>query len=207
MSKAIAVNTGKVIPLKPWGEANPQRGVAYMEHAVAFAKLFPPESELSRAQWDQFLCMRNLLTVPNEGPGTDTWMAHILRRNRLRSRINQAAQHPNITTNYGVQTYKIESAPRRYIVRPVLDVATDDDMGRYVEGKVKHKRKQLDIALQGLDLSALTPIERHTVEQTFTSGERLVNTIQFHVGQYLREMAATTKFVLDLKTKTHRIEP
>jgi hypothetical protein len=207
MSKAVAVNTGKVVPLKPWGEANPLRGLMHMDHAVAFAKMFPIGSNLSVSEWDDFLSMRGLLTIPNSGQGSDAWMAHVLRRNRVRQYVNQAAQHPNIHI-YGAQPYRIDLVGRpnqhkhdSYIVKGVFDVVIADEIGRYIKSRINHKRKQLDIALQGVDLNELSPIEKHTVEYAHRRGDGLAEIIRFHTQQYLNEMTLATKIVLSIKTK------
>jgi hypothetical protein len=209
MSKQVAVTTAKVVPLKPWGEANPQRGAVHMDHAVAFAKLFPINTRISVEQWDNFLSMRNLLTIPNTGPGSDAWTGHVMRRNRLRKYINQAAQHPNILVNYGTQPYRIDilGQPNQYgqaayIVKATFDIAIADEIGRYIERKIGVKRKQLDVALQGIDINDLTPVEKHAVEQAFMDGDWLARSVRFAAQEYANRMTLVTKMVMSIKSKT-----
>jgi hypothetical protein len=149
-----------------WGKANPQRGRNYIDQARAFGKAFPIGTTLTIEKFDEWASQLGVLFIPpaDTPKNSDTWMAHLQRRHRLRYNLNKASTHPRMET-----PFVIEALPGSSILEvrsPQLSVSQNNILRR-VNSLVVTKKKQLGYLMQSADWSVLPPHEKALAQSVY----------------------------------------
>ena len=158
---------------QPWGEANKLRGIAYHDHALAFAGAFEVGKTLTPDAFDEWAHQRGYMPQRPEtmDKRSDSWLAHLQRRHELRYRINQAATHPRMTDS-GAKSFIIVALRRGpnpkdqlWEVRSPEAAIAQHEAARRIESLITTKRRQLAYLMQSADWAQLPPAERIVAEE------------------------------------------
>ena len=89
-----------------WGSANEKRGVNYRQ-AVQFVNDFPIGTTLTNEDFDKWAHHHGYINVPFDADKqSDVWLAHLTRRNQLRTNIFKASSHVAMR-DFGVSCFVI----------------------------------------------------------------------------------------------------
>lgn len=173
----------------PWGKANDRRGKRYSELAKEFIRKFPIGSTPTVREFDLWLEENGQLQIPYDGikKNTDTWLAHLQRRNILKIRINSAATHPRMSEE-GSTPFKIVNCHGGYEVRSPQAVLASGELPRKISTLTNTKREQLAHLMQSADWSALPVHERAVAETIYEDIEAFAEDAKTAVDRINRKV-------------------
>lgn len=166
---------------KPWGDANPLRGVNHRETATMFLQRFPIGSKHTSELFDEWAQGHGFLNVPIGVPtDSDAWIAHVVRRQELRKEIISASTHPGMGTPFTVK----KGGDGKWVVLAPHEGVAQNDLGKKLVSLLSTKRTQLDHLMQCTDWDNLQPFEKAFAESIYSDIRLLQSQVTTHV-EYL----------------------
>jgi hypothetical protein len=175
---------------KPWGDANPRRGLNYREYAKTFVKDHPVGTVISGDDLDHWLQKMQLLTIPplDSPKDSDAWLGHLQRRHITRNRINKAATHPRMTEENSTP-FIILAIQGGFEIRAPHTAITKSELPRKLKTLIETKRKQLAYLMQSADWTALPPHERSVAETLYDDIDNFTDDIKIGADRISRKLA------------------
>jgi len=160
------LNPVQPVEEKPWGKANPLRGINFIDHAIAFGREFPIGTVLSVENFDRWAAGRGLFVLPPKGApkSGDTWLAHLQRRHQVRHNLCKASAHPRMETPYTIQSL---TGHAKFEVMSPEQAVSRNNIIRRLDNLLNTKRKQLNYLMQSADFGILPPEEKAVAESIY----------------------------------------
>lgn len=152
-----------------WGVINPRRGNNYDVEAQQFIADFPIGTTLTNAEFDSWAHRHGYLNVPpaDVDKQSDVWLAHLTRRNQLRTNIFKASTNiVKMGDNCFVITMSKGAGGGMIVETP--DVALQQvGFAAKLETLIGTKRRQLGYLMQSLDFAQLPPHQKALAENLY----------------------------------------
>ena len=153
-----------------WGVAHTRRGRSFHEQAVQFVKDFPIGVSLTNEQFDKWAFDNGFIDrLPQEGVDkkSDEWLAHLTRRNQLRTNLFKASTHPNMIEAGSVCFVITMMGNGAMIVEPPQTALEKTEFASKLEGLVYTKRRQLGYLMQSVDFTKLPAHQKALAENLY----------------------------------------
>lgn len=175
---------------KTWGEANPMRGRNYREQARQFLKDFPIGATLTNETFDQWAHHHGYLNVPFDVPKqSDVWLAHITRRNQLRTNLFKASTHVSMVEE-GSECFVISISGGGAMVVESPQVALQQTaFAQKLETLIGTKRKQLGYLMQSIDFTKLPAHQKALAENLYDELSDWNSVVQLQTLNFDRRMS------------------
>jgi hypothetical protein len=161
--------------LKP---CNPKQGVFHAELAFDFVADHPIGTRLGSEALDAWLEKKGELVVPVVASKQEPeWVAHVIRRNDLRRKINKAAAHSRMDTPFRISVI----APETYEVQSAQDAAISEGthgIPNKVKGVYRTRRRAWERLIRSADWAALPSHYQAILESTVVAEDSLENLIE-----------------------------
>jgi hypothetical protein len=154
---------------KLWGVANPRRGSNYEVEAKQFVSDFPIGTTLTNIEFDAWAHLHGYLNVPpaDVDKQSDVWLAHLTRRNQLRTNIFKASTNHS---KLGEQCFVItmsKGAGGGMIVETPSVALQQMEFSSKIESLLGTKRRQLGYLMQSVDFAQLPPHQKALSENLY----------------------------------------
>lgn len=153
-----------------WGIAHKHRGRSYHEQAVQFIKDFPIGVTLTNEQFDAWAFSHGFiekLPAPDTDKKSDEWLAHLTRRNQLRTNLFKASTHPNMMEAGSVCFVITMMGNGAMIVEAPQTAIEKTEFATKLETLVCTKRRQLGYLMQSVDFTKLPPHQKALAENLY----------------------------------------
>jgi hypothetical protein len=166
---------------RPWGIANPKRGLRYHELALAFVKDHPIGTTLTVEEFDTWAQHRGELNVPTGAPKhSDAWKAHLQRRHELRNKLRTASCHPRMLES-GSTPFSLDQITQGALeVRKPQDAIVHANIPKKIASLITTKRKQLDYVMQSADWEHIPPHLKERLETIHEDIDAFKENIDLH---------------------------
>jgi hypothetical protein len=176
-----------------WGEASKHRGKAlkggdsdiYFRTATLFLHDFPIGSRLTAGQLDEWFAAHGFLTIPPEDTdkASNEWQGHLMKRSAERMRLNKAASHPRMASEFDAKTFSVVWAKRGrqpsaenpipvsgddlYEVRSCDKAVFLNEWETAVGRLTRTKKRQMRSLLQGVPWEHIGPNTANNLKRVF----------------------------------------
>jgi hypothetical protein len=153
-----------------WGNARSGRGISNLDKAQAFARDYPPGSELTREAFCNWAAGQGYLSAPPSQSNQPLWLQHQHRTADLLKKIRTSARSPVMQGS--------PSGPYRIDGKRMLKVVALDEMHlinpeatRPIETMTRHVHQQLKHEFQSADWAQFSPATRYQAEEMYREHE------------------------------------